>query len=283
MKPKLRGSDTAKARISSRTKAELAREITQAVSTIKRSKPSRSRYEKRQPHGQSTSAVVARDDTLEDARESWRRIEAHQDPLAVRKANAHSAAESPAEPTPERRAKALEIGRALVGRREVRRLKTTLDLLDDHGHLPKHLRIAFDKFCEAIAIAMNVSAIDERTSSSARLISGYSDAPVKAYGPREISDRVLDARYLWKMLERELPLEVREIVEQLVGEETGLLQGRPQSLQKYGREYRWHQDKQAGSAGAMMAIMACAVLYHALKRGVGRRAVNPPDCDNGAK
>jgi hypothetical protein len=271
MKSKLRASDKAKARISSRRKAELARGITEAVSTIRRS----NRPEKRQ--AQSTGAVAAVVDAVETAREAWRRIDAHGGPLGARKTNAQSAAESPANPTPERRAKALEVGRELVGRREVRRLKTTLDLLDDHGHIPKHLRMAFNKFCEAIAIAMNVSAVDEQTSSSARLVGGYGDTPVNAYGPREFSDRVLNARYLWKMLERELPLEVREIVEQLVGEETGLLQRRPQSLQKYGREYGWHQNKQAGSAGAMMAIIACAILYHAITRGVGRRHEDKPD------
>jgi hypothetical protein len=86
---------------------------------------------------------------------------------------------------------------------------------------------------------------------------------------------VLEARRLWRELEREIPREMLEVLDQLVEEETGLLQGmplqsRPPSLQKYGREFGWEQDKQAGAAGSMLAISACAVLHHAIKRGVGQ-------------
>jgi hypothetical protein len=261
---KLMASGAAKARTSSKSRAELAREITHAVRTIRQRSTA-----PRLHHQQLDSANY----TIERGREQWRRIEAQGNAIELYNGNAQGTSSAPAsaDPTPERRAKALEVGRTLVGRREVKKLKTTLDLLEDHGHLPPHLRIAFEKFCEAIAIALNVSVADEQRVSSARMVSGYGDAPLNAYGPREISDHVLEARYFWKMLERELPLEIRDIVEQLVGEETGLLQGRPASLQRYGREYGWQQDKQAGAAGAMMAIAACAVLHHALKRGIGQR------------
>jgi hypothetical protein len=173
------------------------------------------------------------------------------------------------EPTPERRAKAADVGHRIVGRRAVRALKTTADLLEDRGHLPRHLRQALDAFSVIVVEALNVNAADYG-DGTARLVSGYNDSPTVAYGPREISDRALDARYKWRMIEREVPEHLLDVLEQLVAEETGRLQGRPKSLQRYGREFGWEQEKQAGAAGAMMAVDACGVLHHALKHGVGK-------------
>src|SRR5262249_299085 len=108
-------------------------------------------------------------------------------------------------PTPERAQKAAGLGHRLVGRRAVQAFKTTAELLEDRGHLPKYLRQALDAACVAAVEAMNVSVVDEQKGSSARLVSGYGDDPLVAYGPRDMSDRALDARYLFKCLEREIP------------------------------------------------------------------------------
>jgi hypothetical protein len=116
---------------------------------------------------------------------------------------------------------------------------------------------------------MHVSVADGQPSS-ARLVSGYDGMLPDAYGPRDIPDRVINARRLWKFLEQEIPPEMMDVLDQLVGEETGLLQGRPAPLQKYGNDYGWVDDRQAYAAGGMHAIDACAVLSHAKKRHIGR-------------
>ena len=190
-----------------------------------------------------------------------------------------------AEPTLERRLKAADFGRKLVDNREVRKLKTTADLLEDRNgvrHLPRHLRQALDRFCEAKIVSMNVDARDDGAKSSHRLIVNYDGEPMGTSGcpgSHDVPDHVLNARYLWKMLEREVPREMMEVLDQLIAEEMGDLQQRPPSLQKYGRTFGWDQDKQAVAAGSMLAISACSVLHHALKRGIGQlRGGTCPQC-----
>jgi hypothetical protein len=51
---------------------------------------------------------------------------------------------APAEPTPERLSKAAGVGHKMVGRREVRKLLTTMDILERNGHMPRHLRSALE-------------------------------------------------------------------------------------------------------------------------------------------
>jgi hypothetical protein len=216
-------------------------------------------------------------ESLERVREGWRRLEAHSDQLGTRNGDHHELAQSLGEPTPERKAKAANgVGEKVIGRRIVKRLLTTADILEleprsKARHLPKHLRAALDQFTAAVAEAMGVNVADEGHASSARMVSGYDGMLPGAYGPRDTPDRVLNARHFWRCLEREIPPEMMEVLNQLVGEETGLLQGRPAPLQKYGNDYGWDDDRQAYAAGGMHAIDACAVLHHAIKRDIGRR------------
>jgi hypothetical protein len=175
---------------------------------------------------------------LAKVREAWRRLEAQGNPLQLGNGEKRGASQSLADPTPERRAKAVDVGHRMVGRREIRKIKTTADLLQDRGHLPRHLRQALDELCVAVVEAMNV-AVDDRDSGSARLVSSYDGAPVTAHGPREISDRVLDARTKWKLIERQVPQDLFDVLSQLVAEETGHLEERPKSLQRYGRAFGW--------------------------------------------
>jgi flagellin-specific chaperone FliS len=193
--------------------------------------------------------------TLDQARESWRRYEA----LPT------------AQPTPERAAKALEISPIVINGKAVRKVATTADLLQNGKtpHLPRHLRRALDIFAAAVAESMGVQVEDGGTGS-AKLIACYDGTPGGAYGPREIPDRVLRARYLWKSVERQMPMELMAVAEQLVGEETGLLQGRPASLSRHGEVVGYSDNRQAVAAGTALAYAACAVLNHALKIGIGR-------------
>jgi hypothetical protein len=192
--------------------------------------------------------------TLEQGREVWRRYEAMPT----------------TQPTPERTGKALEVAPVLVDRKLVRKVKTTADLLMEGRtpHLPKHLRRALDTFAGAVAEAMGVQVEDAGTGS-ARMISGYDAMPGGGYGPREISDRILNARFLWKSVERQMPEELMAIAEQMVAEETGLLQGRPASLSQYGAAVGYNDNRQSVAAGTALAYAACSVLAHALKRGLG--------------
>jgi hypothetical protein len=191
--------------------------------------------------------------TLGTVRESWRR---------------HEATPS-TQPTPERASKALEIGNKVVAGKMVKTVKTTADLLQERRHLPRHLRGALDAFCSAVATAMSVCVTDGHGSSS-KLIANYSgDAIGGGFGPREISDRVLNARFLWKTVEREMPAELLDVAEQLVAEETGLLQGRPAPLGRFGEQIGYTGEKQSSAAGTALAYAACAVLHHAIKRGIG--------------
>jgi len=173
-------------------------------------------------------------------------------------------------PTPERAQKAAGLGHRLVGRRAVQACKTTVELLEDRGHLPKHLRQALDVTCVAAVEAMNVSVVDEQKCSSARFVSGYGDDPLVAYGPRDISDRALNARYLFKCLEREIPEHLKGLFDRLVDEETGPMSARAPSLQRFGNSFGWNQDKQAGASGAQQVIDICGILHHAIKRGIGK-------------
>ena len=175
------------------------------------------------------------------------------------------------DPTPERRAKAVDIGHQRVGRREVRKLMTTLDWLEYHHHLDNHphCRRSFKLYCEKRLEADGVNATDEHGGSTSRLISGYGDETFVAYGPRDgISDRQFEARTFVRCIEAELPHEREciELLDQLVGEETGALTERPKSRARYGRAFNWQQDKQAGAAGAMLAISICFAVHHAVKR-----------------
>jgi hypothetical protein len=197
--------------------------------------------------------------TLDQARETWRRYEA----LPT------------AQPTPERAAKALEISPIVIGGKTVRKVATTADLLQNGKtpHLPKHLRRALDIFAAAVAESMGVQVQDGGTGS-AKLIASYDGvANTGAFGPREIPDKVLRARFLWKSLERQMPMELMAVAEQLVGEETGLLQGRPASLSRHGEGVGYADNRQAVAAGTALAYAACAVLNHALKNGIG----SPPN------
>jgi hypothetical protein len=192
--------------------------------------------------------------TLEQGREVWRRYEAMPT----------------AQPTQERTSKALDISPVLVDRKLVRKVRTTADMLHEGKvqHLPKHLRRALDMFAAVVAESMGVQVQDGGTGS-AKLISGYDGTPGGAYGPREIPDRVLNARFLWKTVERQMPEELMAVAEQMVAEETGLLQGRPASLSHHGEAVGYSDNRQAVAAGTALAYAACAVLNHALKRGLG--------------
>jgi hypothetical protein len=189
--------------------------------------------------------------TLEAGREAWRRFEALPS----------------TQPTPERASKALEIGSKVVNAKVVKTVKTTADLIQDRNPLgmPRHLRWALDTFCAAVATAMGAQ-VDDWGSGSHKLIADYSGMPAGEYGPREIPDRVLNARFLWKTVEREMPAELMAVAEQLVSEETGLLQGRPASLSQYGERMGYRGDKQAATAGSVLAYAACSVLNHALRK-----------------
>jgi hypothetical protein len=113
---------------------------------------------------------------------------------------------------------------ALSPERVARKLKTTAELLVGRGHLPRQLREALDDYCRIIAEAMQVAPCDAHAT------------------------RARDARRIWKIVEQHLPVEFMDVVEQLVSEEIGLLDGRPQSLRRFGRELAWQQDKQAADA-----------------------------------
>jgi hypothetical protein len=196
--------------------------------------------------------------SLGAVRETWRRHEAVPTTM----------------PTPERQAKALEVGSKVIAGKMVRTVKSTADQLEERRHLPRHLKGALDTFCAAVATAMSVCV--DGNGSSARMIGNYTgDVISTGFGPREIPDHVLNARFLWKTVEREMPAELLDVAEQLVAEQTGILQGRPPSLQKFGNSIGYNQEKQASAAGTAMAYCACAILHHAIKRGIGQIRKDP--------
>jgi hypothetical protein len=182
----------------------------------------------------------------------------------------------PLGPTPERAAKAHEIGHRLVGWRAVRELRTTLDHLERHHHFQSHihcLRGFQSSYCRAKEV------IRDGTS---KLVSSYSDDVRTAPRPRAPSDRSLDAAELVAAVESELPTDPvwRRLFDQLVGEETGQIAERPKSLASYGREFGWGKDggkdtqnKQAVAAGSMLAITICIDVYEAIQRFNRRKAL----------
>lgn len=123
---------------------------------------------------------------------------------------------------------------------------TTADLLEAAGHLAPDLRRALDTLAEGVAMA----------------ISGASDEDVA---------QVRAARLLWVEIERTVPEELRDVLDQLLEEETGLVQGRAQSLQCFGRELGWRQSRQAAAAGGALAVAAVAVVAHALAYRFARK------------
>ena len=101
---------------------------------------------------------------------------------------------------------------ALSPQRVGRKIKATAELLVDRGHLPRQLRGALDTYAALVATAMYVGPFEEDSS------------------------RALEARRRWKALEQQIPEELCDVVDQLVSEETGLIAGRLQSLQRFSRQ-----------------------------------------------
>jgi hypothetical protein len=180
------------------------------------------------------------------------------------------------EPTAVRIAKALEVGRKVVGKgrgqREVKHFMTTLDNLERHGHLPRGVRSGFDEYCVALVTSQHVNAGDDGPSTAHLISCAYDGMPLNhSYGPRDIPQHVLEAQAICAAIQKSIPAEMWDVVEQLVGEETGHLQGRPPSLRKHGQRFGWNQGthddqqaKQAAAAGGMHAIDACIVIGHAM-------------------
>jgi hypothetical protein len=192
--------------------------------------------------------------TLESVRDMWRRRE--QTPTS--------------QVTPERAAKALEIGSKVIAGRMVKRMSTSADILQANNHLPRHLRAAIDRFAQAIAESMNVATMEGQASTS-RLISGaYDGMPTDAasFGPRDIPQRVLESRYFWRTIEAQVPAEMLAALEQVIAEEVGLLTGRPEPLIRFGNQFGWSQKEQARAAGGMMVLCAAAIIHHHIKKGV---------------
>lgn len=191
---------------------------------------------------------------LESVREMWRR---------------HEQAPS-AQPTAERQAKALEVGSKVIAGRMVKQMSTTADILEANRHLPRHLRSAIDRFAQAIAESMNVAVVEGQSSTN-RLVSGaYDGMPADGggFGPRDVPQRVLEARYFWRTIEAQIPVEMLAALEQVIAEEVGLLTGRPQPLIRFGNEFGWSQKEQARAAGGMMVLCAAAIIHHHIKKGV---------------
>jgi hypothetical protein len=196
---------------------------------------------------------------LNGAREVWRRYEA----LPT------------AQPTPERVAKAVDIGSKIVEAKVVKRVMTTADQMQERNHLPKHLRWGLDVFAAAVARSLSV-CVYEGESSTSKLIASYDGMPpAPNFGPKELPDTVLQARYLWKSVERDMPPELMAVAEQLVSEEVGLLQGRPASLSKYGNEIGYTGEKQSTAAGTALAYAACAAMTYAIRRVIGQGGKQP--------
>jgi hypothetical protein len=189
--------------------------------------------------------------TIGATREFWRRVQ--PTPIGL--------------PTPERARKATALGQDVIDGRMVRRVRTNVDLMQEHGHLPRYLRAAIDRFAQALAVSMNV-AIAEGQGSTARLISGVYDGmpPDPNYGPKDLPSHVLYAQYLWRTIEAQMPEEMMQALEQVLNEELGLSTGRPLSLSRFGNMHGWAQEQQARAAGQMMIFCAAAVLHHHIKK-----------------
>lgn len=69
------------------------------------------------------------------------------------------------------------------------------------------------------------------------MVSGYSDTPLVAYGPRNVPTRVLDAEHFVKSIENHIPPEFRDILREIVAEEIEDRQERSKSLQRHDKRF----------------------------------------------
>lgn len=158
------------------------------------------------------------------------------------------------------------MGEVVIDSKLVKRYLTTLDQLEKRGQLPKHLKMAFDRFAEAVAVASGACVFDgDPRGSSARTISVLDSADGAQFGSRTLSNSVIAASYLERQLWGTIPEDLRKLADQLVHEETGYSATAPKPLTAYGHENAFQQEQQARAVGATMAVDICRIIHHALK------------------
>ena len=176
--------------------------------------------------------------------------------------------------TPERAAKAPEIQQGQLGTRLVRRVSTTLDLLERRAQLEPEFRDAFANFAVLVAMASGV-AVDEsdmagrggqpRAGSSSRMATSFDNFGGGAYGTRTPSDKVLKAQRVTQRIRGSIPVAMEALFEHLLSEELHGCIEKPKPLTEFGREIGFSQEQQARASGATQARDICILIHHLLK------------------
>lgn len=162
-----------------------------------------------------------------------------------------------------------ESGEQVKSRRNVRKYVTTLDLLEDRKQLPKELRNAFDEWAKADSLSSG-ACIDEKDlrGSSSRGTVNMEGVSGGGFGPRTMSDQVLNAERKRQFILGHIPQDLMPLAMRLLHEETGVMREALSPLTEYGRKNGFNQEQQARSSGATMAIDICRIVHHALKQSL---------------
>lgn len=168
------------------------------------------------------------------------------------------------EPTPERLSKSHGFTHMNEpgSKRQIRRLKTTLDLLEDRGQLRKELRTVFVFLASRWVNAYHY-VTEERSTHN--LVSSYQDKIDHGFGSNQpkLNDY---QRASWKFViavEDAIPQggELWPVYRQILDEEVGIRIGQPRPLKNFGKKRGFRQEQQARAAGASIAVDVCEIVY----------------------
>ena len=170
--------------------------------------------------------------------------------------------------TPERSAK-LQHGMTnwtTPDRRVVRRIKTTLDAMLEYGQITLQARTVADAFFMDVSRAMG-ACVSGSNGNSARMVAQTENGALGAsYGPRYISNDILDATRIRKDIERMIPAGLRKAYDQMLAEETGIHYEKARTMTSYGNDWGFRQVQQARAVGKAQFRCVCEIIQHHYRR-----------------
>lgn len=147
--------------------------------------------------------------------------------------------------------------------RHVTKIKTTLDHLQERGHITAGMRVAFERFAFDIARSLGASNVEDTDIAIERLPMSKA-----GYGPRSVSTRQLEGtnigRQVWLLIHDDL----RPIFRQIMAEETGIYIDVVHSPKHWGHEIGRKSEKQAVAAGDTIVRVLCQTVENFYARGL---------------
>lgn len=139
-------------------------------------------------------------------------------------------------------------------RREVSRVKTTLDVLAEKGYIEPYMRTAIERFAFDVAYALGARNVEDAEGE-------WVHVP-QAYGPRSISIRQLDSVTVGREVRLLIPEELMPMFRQILREEVGLeVEEDTLTTSEWGRLIG-RKHKQATAAGDTLFRDLCLIVHN---------------------